>query len=290
MNPLATTIVRGLNKAAFKAQKHLPEFLLVGGVIGTVASTVLACKATVKAQPVLDNAKKQLDMIHDSEDVPGYSKEQKTRDLTAVYVSTGKELAKIYGPSAALGFASMSCLVGSNVIVRQRLTAAVAAYTALGESFRKYRDQVEGQLGVKALPEVSSSESDGSHTIEIEQPIPSYRFIFDKNNPNWKDNVDYNLMTLKSCQRYLDCELVRKGHLFVNDFCNELDYEETPNGQLDGWIYDSKNADGYRDGCVSFGLVDKNGNESENLRAYKAGEVDYIVINLNIDGTIIDRI
>ena len=289
MNPIATTIIRGLNKAAFKAQKHLPEILLVGGAVGTVVSTVLACKATIKAQPVLDDAKAQLDIIHANEDDPSYSKEQKTRDVTTVYVNTGKELAKIYGPSVALGFGSMSCLVGSNVIVRKRLTAAVAAYTALGESFRKYRDQVEGQLGTKVIPAPKDTD-DNSHTIELEQPIPSYRFIFDKNNPNWKDNVDYNLMTIRACQQYLNWELIRKGHIFVNDFCDELDFEETPNGQMDGWILDTKNPDSYGDGCISFGLVDKNGVESENLKAYRNGEVDYLVLDLNIDGTIIDRI
>lgn len=287
MNPLATTIIRGLNKAAFKAQKHLPEILLVGGVVGTVASTVLACRATVKVQPILDDAKAELEVIHANAEDPRYTKEQKTQDLTRVYVKTGKELAKIYGPSAALGFGSMSCLVGSNIIVRKRLTAAVAAYTALGESFRKYRDQVEGQLGTKVLPERTG---DSKHTIEIEQPIPSYRFIFDKNNRNWKDNVDYNLMTLRACQQYLNYELIRKGHIFVNDFCDELDFEPTSNGQMDGWILDSKRPDSYGDGCISFGLVDKNGVESENLKAYKNGEVDYIIIDLNIDGTIVDRI
>ena len=287
MNPLATTIIRGLNKAAFKAQKHLPEILLVGGVVGTVVSTVLACKATVKAQPILDDAKAELEVIHANTEDPRYTKEQKTQDLTRVYVKTGKELVKIYGPSAALGFGSMSCLVGSNIIVRKRLTAAVAAYTALGESFRKYRDQVEGQLGTKVLPERAG---DSKHTIEIEQPIPSYRFIFDKHNRNWKDNVDYNLMTLRACQQYLNYELIRKGHIFVNDFCDEMDFEPTSNGQMDGWILDSKRPDSYGDGCISFGLVDKNGVESENLKAYKNGEVDYIIIDLNIDGTIVDRI
>ena len=97
-------------------------------------------------------------------------------------------------------------------------------------------------------------------------------------------------MTLRACQQYLNYELIRKGHIFVNDFCDELDFEPTSNGQMDGWILDSKRPDSYGDGCISFGLVDKNGVESENLKAYKNGEVDYIIIDLNIDGTIVDRI
>ena len=39
--------------------------------------------------------------------------------------------------------------------------------------------------------------------------------IVDKNNRNWKDNVDYNLMTLRACQQYLNNELIRKGRILL---------------------------------------------------------------------------
>ena len=35
-----------VHKALFKVKKHSPEILITAGVIGTVASAVMACKAT----------------------------------------------------------------------------------------------------------------------------------------------------------------------------------------------------------------------------------------------------
>ena len=285
MNAIVRSVTRALSRSAFKVQKHLPEILLVAGVGGAVTSTVMACRATTKLQPVLDEAKNEIDKIHGT----ASTDEQTKKELTTVYIQTGKKLAKLYGPSVAVGIASMSCLVGSNVIVRKRLSATLAAYTALSESFRQYRDRVEGEIGIPKI-EKTVGEGEDEHVIEIEQEIPCYRFIFDKRNPNWKDNVDYNLMFLRGVQRYIDSMLDIRGWATVNDFCKEMSFGQTGDGQINGWFKDPKHPDTYGDGCVSFGLVDQNGIESENLQAYRRGEVDYIVITLNIDGPIIDRI
>lgn len=294
MNAIVRSLSRAVSKSAFKLQKHLPEILLAAGVGGAVTSTVLACRATTKAQPILDEAKEEIDAIHAADSDPRVSeeefpKEQVKKELTRVYIQTGKKLAKLYGPSIAVGIASMSCLVGSNVIVRKRLSATLAAYTALSESFRQYRDRVESEIGIPKI-EKTVGEGEDEHVIEIEQEIPCYRFIFDKRNPNWKDNVDFNLMFLRGVQTYLDAMLDIRGWATVNEFCHQMDFKETGAGQINGWFKDPKHPDTYGDGCVSFGLVDRNGVESENLQAYRRGEVDYIVITLNIDGPIVDRI
>lgn len=281
MNPLAKVVVRAARKGSVKVQKHLPEILLATGIIGTVASTVLACRATVKAQPIIDDAKNELDKIHN--DLDNGSENKKNQELVKFYIKTGTNLAKVYALPVTVGFASVSCLVGSNVIARRELSAAVAAYTALSESFRKYRDRIEGDIS-------NDIPIDESHMIQIADPIPSYRFIFDKNNPNWKDNVDYNLSFIRGCQTYLDILLKRDGFLFVNDFCNELGFPKTSSGQLDGWIIDDKNPDSYQDGYVSFGLLNRDKSKSEALKAYENGDVDYLVLTLNIDGPIVDRI
>ena len=41
------------SKAAFALRKRSPEILVTVGVIGTVASAVIACKATIKANDIL---------------------------------------------------------------------------------------------------------------------------------------------------------------------------------------------------------------------------------------------
>ena len=61
---LTTNVTRAFHKAGFQLKKHSPEILVVTGVIGTVASAVLACKATTKVNFVLEETKAQIDVIH----------------------------------------------------------------------------------------------------------------------------------------------------------------------------------------------------------------------------------
>ena len=100
---------RTFNKIGFQLKKHSPEILVVAGVIGTVASAVMACKATLKVNEVIDESKKDIDKIHEAiehgctaagED---YTVEDSKKDLSIVYIQTGVKLAKLYAPAIALG-------------------------------------------------------------------------------------------------------------------------------------------------------------------------------------------
>lgn len=48
------------SKVSVKLKKHSPEILVVAGVVGTVASAVMACHATTKLDSVLEKSKKIL--------------------------------------------------------------------------------------------------------------------------------------------------------------------------------------------------------------------------------------
>ena len=76
---ILNNVNRALNKAKSNVQKHSPEILIVTGVIGVVASAVMACKATTKASDIVEETKDQMDKIktvaetHDAEE---YSEEE----------------------------------------------------------------------------------------------------------------------------------------------------------------------------------------------------------------------
>ena len=55
-----TILTNKLNKLAVKASKKAPTVLVVGGVCGVAVSTVLACKATLKVNEILEEAKSLL--------------------------------------------------------------------------------------------------------------------------------------------------------------------------------------------------------------------------------------
>ena len=46
-------VSRSIHKVGFQFKKHSPEILVVAGVIGTVASAVMACKATTKVSGII---------------------------------------------------------------------------------------------------------------------------------------------------------------------------------------------------------------------------------------------
>ena len=122
---LMSNVTRSLHKVGFKLKKHSPEILAVVGVVGTVASVVLACKATLKVNDVIDEAKDVVEKIHEgveqekhTADGELYTQEDANKDLAIVYVQTGWKFVKLYGPAVALGIASVGCMLASNNILR----------------------------------------------------------------------------------------------------------------------------------------------------------------------------
>ena len=104
-------------------KKYSPEILTAAGVIGTVGSTVLACKATLKVEDILDEAKKKSNLInavHDGEiEVDAeYTDKDYSKDLLVNRTQTAVKLIKLYGPAISLGALSITAILGGQHILR----------------------------------------------------------------------------------------------------------------------------------------------------------------------------
>ena len=111
-------------KLKFKAKKRSPEIFIVAGVFGTIASTVMACKATTKLQDITDDAKDQIDSVHEAAEHPEnlpeeYTEKDATRDLTIIYTQTGMKIAKLYAPAIITGTLSIASIITSHNILRK---------------------------------------------------------------------------------------------------------------------------------------------------------------------------
>lgn len=312
-NAISKVAVRLAKKAAFKLEQHAPEILIGLGIATGVGATVLACRATIEAQDVLAKAKDDLDAVHTALEDPDisddtYNDEKGKKDTTLVYVQTGVKLAQMYAPAFITGAASIACFIGSNRIMAKRLGAAVAAYGALDQSFRKYRDRVKEAIGtdkelevyhnVKKANKKDERDEDGlvltdgkelkNGSVTVDG-YSVYARCFDEYNPNYKDNAEYNLMFLRGVQRYLQAVLERDGYLFLNDAYKELGFEPTQAGQLVGWIYDPDSPDHKGDNVVSFGLYDPTG-KSPALGDFINGNTNSVFLDFNVDGVIVDKL
>lgn len=312
---IVKSISQTYHKAAFQLQKHAPEILIVGGVIGTVVSAVGACYATTKLSAILDETRSDIDKVHEAANdaslADRYTPEDAKKDTTIIYTQTAVKIAKLYAPSVILGTLSLGSILASNNILRKRNIALGAAYATIDKSFKEYRSRVVERFGeqtdrelrynIKAK-EVVNQETDPetgetkttTKTDFVVSPsdISGYARFFEQYtkdergnsvpNPNWCSNNEYNLLFIKAQERYLNDLLIARGRVFLNEAYVALGLPRTRAGQVVGWVYDPDKGAG--DNYIDFGLYKDNLSYSDFVNGYD----NAILLDFNVDGNILD--
>lgn len=304
---IMTKLTRTFNRTGLKLKKHSPEILLVAGAVGAVTSTVMACKATLKVNEVLEDTKQKIDTIHqvssDSAMAEKYTEEDSKKDLAIVYTQTAVKFIKLYGPSVALGVVSLGCMIGSNRILNKRNAALAAAYAAVDKSFKDYRGRVVERFGkqldkelrynIKAqeVEEITTDENGKEvvtkSTVEVADPnsYSPYAIVFDDGNEGWDPDPERSKFFLIQQQNWANERLKSRGHLFLNEVYDMLGARRTKAGAQVGWVYDETNCFG--DNYVDFGIFDTTRSKA---RDFVNGYEKVIVLDFNVDGYILDLI
>ncbi|MCD8119704.1 MAG: DUF6353 family protein [Lachnospiraceae bacterium] len=312
MNNITNKAARVFHEVAFTTKKHSPEILIVTGIVGGVAATVMACKATLKVNDILTEHKDTVDKIHDvaaDEKITEYTEEDEKKDLTTTYIQTGFKMAKNYAPAVLLGGLSITCILASNNILKKRWVASEAAVVAINNSFKDYRSRVVEKFGEavdkellcnlkateieeKVTDEETGEEKTVTKTVTTANRNDSSEFaayfgpyIYDeegntKPNLNYSTNNLYNMMFLREKESYANDLLKVKGRLFLNEVYAMLGLPETRAGQVVGWTYDPKNPSG--DNYVDFGIPE----DTLTYVDYVEGYTEEILLDFNVDGNI----
>ncbi len=298
------------SRTGLKIKKHSPEILMVAGIAGTVASTIMACKATTKVNDILEPVKSTIDIVHEGMEkgeIRGveYSKEDGKKDLTIIYIQTGVKLVRLYAPAITLGALSITSIVAGHNILKKRNIAIAAAYAAVDKGFKDYRKRVVERFGdeldrelryniKKEEIETEVTDENGNKTVKKEtvstidsNPLAEYsdyaRF-FDETSDQYHKDAEYNLMYIRRQQDWANEKLKSQGYLFLNDVYEALGIQKTKAGHVVGWIYDPK--DEKRDNYVDFGIY----SYSEDKRRFVNGYEKAILLDFNVDGIIYDQI
>lgn len=105
-------------------KRKSPTILTCAGVVGVVTTTAFTIKGTVKAVELLNQAE-----------------EAKGEELTA------QEMVKVllppYIPAIISGVATITCIVGANVINKRHQASLISAYSVIDQAFKEYRNKVE---------------------------------------------------------------------------------------------------------------------------------------------------
>lgn len=314
-NEIMTSVNRAFNKIGFQLKKKSPEILVAAGIAGVVISTVMACKATIKASEVASETKETIDEIHEAEAAgvtkagKDYSADDTKKDLATTYIQTGVKYVKLYAPSVILGAASITCIVASHHVLKKRTIALAAAYTSLDESFKSYRgrvmerfgEQVEKELryNVKAkeIEKTVVDEKGKEKKVKETADIPAtegwdpsqyspYARIFDETHPQWTKNAEMNLYYLKARQAQATDMLRARGHLFLNEVYDMLGFPRTKAGAVVGWLYDPKRPE-LGDTYVDFGMYDV---QRPKAVDFVNGYERSFILDFNVVGDITDDI
>ena len=309
---LSKTLVKIFGPLEFFVKKHSPEMLVGVGIIGVIGSTVLCCKASMKAEIVLINHRDKMGLIeraekYQTEDNP-YSDKDKKKDLTVAYTQTAVDFIKLYGPSVTLGLLSIACIIGGHGLLKKRNVAIMAAYKALEEGFASYRQRVIEEHGAQkdymychnlreeTVTTTEVGEDGKEHKVKQTVLIPRgpaspsiYAKYFEEGgSTEWSRQHGYNLAFLRTQQTFFNDLLRIKGHVFLNDVYRALGFDDTEFGAVVGWrVPREKHSDQEYTGdtYVDFDLENPynhtflNGDNSAAVR-----------LDFNVDGIIYDKI
>lgn len=301
---ILTKVTGLLSRAGFQIQKHSPEILVVVGVVGTVASAVIACRATTKISGILQGPKEDIRQIHDlmanetMAEANEYTKKDGVKDLTVVYIQTGLKVAALYAPAVILGVASLTCILTSHNILQKRNFALATAYAAIDKGFKEYRNRVVERFGKDVDHQLKFNIKEQNVTKESVDPetgeitttdevakvvdcagCSPYARFFDETSVYWEKAAYYNLQFVTQHENYANDILRAKGHLFLNDVYKALGLQPSKAGQVVGWVYIPG-----KDNRVSFGI-------QEIYKAMADGIIDpkrTILLDFNVDGPILN--
>lgn len=312
---MGSKVGRFAHKGMFVLNQHAPEILTVVGVTGVVVATVMACKATLKAEQIINDHKELMNSIHEAEalEPESYTSQDIVQDKVLAYFMTAKSFVRLYGPSVAIGTLSLACLVGSSLILKKRNLAIAAAYSLVEKAFNEYRGRVVEELGsekdfhfrygTEYETVVEEVTDDAGKTKKIKKQVqvlkpgtgPSmYARVFEEQvydtngnytgSSQWSPSAEYNASNLILKNAWANEHLRARGYLFLNDVYDELGFPRTKAGQMVGWLWQ-----GDGDNNVSFGPeVDAIIGKMPGYMAYRDG--GSFLLDFNVDGVILDGI
>lgn len=287
---IKNTLTRTIARQKFRIHKNSPHILFGLGIAGVVTSTVLACKATLKADSMFAEMKAEIDAVKNEEPVDvGNAVAFGRKDLAYVYCRNVARFTQTYAPALAVGGVSIALLTGSHIQLTRRNTALTIAYAGLHKAYAEYRDRVRAELGEEkeldlyfgATEETVVGENGKKEFQKVVDPnkLSPYARFFDEGSPNWQKNAEINRLFIQCQQNYANNVLQARGYLFLNEVYQMLGIDWSSAGQAVGWFLNDEG-----DNFVDFGIF-----EARNANHVNGSERS-ILLDFNVDGVIIDKI
>lgn len=222
------TILNALNGAMKVLKKHSPEILTGIGIVGMIATTITAVRATPKALELIDERE---------------IKERKRLNNVEVVQTTWK----CYIPAAITGTLSAACLIGASSVNVRRNAALATAYTLSEAALREYKEkavEVVGERKEQAIRDAVAKDKVKQKPVSTSEVI-----ITGKGDVLCLDVISMRYFkssrdALEKAANKLNKRMRDDMFITLNDLYDELDLTHIKLGDDLGWDIDR---DGYID-------------------------------------------
>lgn len=197
-----------LSQTVTLLKKESPVILGILGAAGVIITAVNVAKATPKAKEALKGL----------EDSPK--------------IEQVKIVAPIYAKSAAIGAATIACIIGSTVLNQKQRLAITSAYVMLDQTYKQYKDKVDDIFG-----EGSSRKVERELTKEKLESLPRPKYddtmiFYEKHRDEF---FERNMQDVQEAMYQLNRKLAMDGEVSLNDLYDFLNLNHTKEGNELGW-------------------------------------------------------
>lgn len=281
------TLSQFIGRKSLVLKKQAPHIAFGVGIVGTVTSTVMACRATLKLPDTLTEIENDLNFVKSRKDFIRRDDEgSQAREAALIYTQSALKLGRLYGPSLAVGVVSIGALTGAHINLTRRNTALMAAYVAVSKAYEDYRDRVRDELGPERELDlynarVGTKETEDGDEVKTVDPNKwsAYARFFDEGSTQFEKDAERNRLYIQCQQNYLNNLLQARGHVFLNEAYDALGLDRSSAGSVVGWVIGD---DG--DNFIDFGLFEASNSQFLN------GWEPRILLDFNVDGVIYDKI
>lgn len=203
--------------------KHAPEILTGIGVVGMIATPIMAVKATPAALKAIE-----ADSRKNHDDDPH----------AATKGEVVKSAWRYYVPAVVTGGVSIACVVGASAVNLKRNAALATAYALSESALKEYKENVLGVVGEKKEEEIRDRIAGNrikANPVDDAMIIDTHAgetLCFDDFSGRYfKSDIE----SLRRAQNETNRQMLYDDVVSLNDFYNAINLPEIGLGEDFGW-------------------------------------------------------
>lgn len=217
-----------LCKSKSYLKRSSPTILTCVSVIGVVATTVMAVKATPKALRIIEE--------NTGYDHDGFiSSPSKTEIIQLTW--------QCYIPAALVGLSTITCIVGINALSKRNQASLTSAYALLNESYQRYRKAANTVYGEDADSKIKAQmakdtyvSADGYSVYSADLDPESEKILcYDLYSQRY---FTATMAAVLNAQYHVNRNLCLRGDTTINEFYEFLGVDKIDHGDEIGWSMD----------------------------------------------------